>query len=331
MIVKLEKETIQEEKLGNKGKFLLQMKKQGFNVPGGFILDSDVYDEVIESNGIGEKINSALSELTAENAREISDRITGWFDGVLIPEKILEEINMLAGDDVLYAVRSSGSKEDLAEYNSLLDLSGTGLMGYIQIKSINVYIPIYHGTEESTLDRGVGHLLGSSLPVGGTGTHCVLTGHSGLAGQKMFSDVNLMKAGDVFFLRVLGQTLAYKVVEIYTVLPEDTGKLTIDAGRDLCTLVTCTPYGVNSHRLLLRGERTECEEAVSVIEDAEFTPVEESTWGDEYRKGLIYGGLTVAGISVCYGGYRAVLHARRPKRRRYAMWRERMRGKHEAP
>ena len=99
MIVKLEKETIQEEKLGNKGKFLLQMKKQGFNVPGGFILDSDVYDEVIESNGIGGKINSALSELTAENAREISDRITGWFDGVLIPEKILEEINMLAGDD----------------------------------------------------------------------------------------------------------------------------------------------------------------------------------------------------------------------------------------
>jgi len=137
--------------------------------------------------------------------------------------------------------------------------------------------------------------------------------------------------GDVFFLRVLGQTLAYKVVEIYTVLPEDTGKLTIDAGRDLCTLVTCTPYGVNSHRLLLRGEHTEYEEAVSVIEDAEFTPVEVSTWGDEYRQGLIYGGLTVAGISVCYGGYRAVLHARRPKRRRYAMRRERMRGKHEAP
>ncbi|MCR5738198.1 MAG: phosphoenolpyruvate synthase [Lachnospiraceae bacterium] len=117
MIVKLEKETIQEEKLGNKGMFLLQMKKQGFNVPGGFILDSDVYDEVIESNGIVEKINSALSELTAENAREISDRITGLFDGAIIPERILEEINMLAGDDVFYAVRSSGSKEDLAEYS----------------------------------------------------------------------------------------------------------------------------------------------------------------------------------------------------------------------
>ena len=99
----------------------------------------------------------------------------------------------------------------------------------------------------------------------------------------MFSDLNLLKAGDLFFLRVMGETLAYRFTDIYTVLPEDTGKLTIDAGRDLCTLVTCTPYGVNSHRLLLRGERTEYEEAVSVIEDAEFTPVEESTWGDEYR------------------------------------------------
>ena len=216
-------------------------------------------------------------------------------------------------------------------YDTLLNVREDGLMGYVEIPAIGVNLPIYHGTEESSLDRGVGHLLGSSLPVGGTATHCVLTGHSGLAGQKMFSDLNLLKAGDIFFLRVLGQKLAYKVCEINTVLPEDTGKLTIDAGRDLCTLVTCTPYGVNSHRLLLRGERTEYEEAVSVIEDAEFTPVEESTWGDEYRHGLICGGLTVAGIGACYGGYRAVFHARRPKRRRYAMRRERMRGKHEAP
>lgn len=163
-------------------------------------------------------------------------------------------------------------------YDTLLNVREDGLMGYVEIPAIGVNLPIYHGTEESTLDRGVGHLLGSSLPVGGTGTHCVLTGHSGLAGQKMFSDLNLLKAGDLFFLRVMGETLAYRVTDIYTVLPEDTGKLTIDAGRDLCTLVTCTPYGVNSHRLLLRGERTEYEEAVSVIEDAEFTPVEESTW-----------------------------------------------------
>ena len=211
-------------------------------------------------------------------------------------------------------------------YDTLLNVREDGLMGYIEIPAIGVSLPVYHGTEESTLDRGVGHLLGSSLPVGGAGTHCVLTGHSGLAGQKMFSDLNLLKAGDLFFLRVLGQTLAYKVVEIYTVLPEDTGKLTIDAGRDLCTLVTCTPYGVNSHRLLLRGERTEYEEAVSVIEDAEFTPVEESTWGDEYRHGLIYGGLTVAGIGAGCGIYKAV---KKPKRKRHSIRQEKARGRHE--
>ena len=211
-------------------------------------------------------------------------------------------------------------------YDTLLNVREDGLMGYVEIPAIGVNLPIYHGTEESTLDRGVGHLLGSSLPVGGAGTHCVLTGHSGLAGQKMFSDLNLLKAGDLFFLRVMGQTLAYKVVDIYTVLPEDTGKLTIDAGRDLCTLVTCTPYGVNSHRLLLRGERTEYEEAISVIEDAEFTPVEESTWGDEYRHSLIYGGLTVAGIGAGYGIYQT---ARKSKRKRLSMRHTKARGRHE--
>lgn len=211
-------------------------------------------------------------------------------------------------------------------YDTLLNVREDGLMGYVEIPAIGVNLPIYHGTEESTLDRGVGHLLGSSLPVGGTGTHCVLTGHSGLAGQKMFSDLSLLKEGDIFFLRVLGQTLAYKVVEIYTVLPEDTGKLTIDAGHDLCTLVTCTPYGVNSHRLLIRGERAEYEEAVSVIEDAEFTPVEESTWGDEYRHGLTYGGLTVAGIGTGFGIYQT---ARKSKRKRLSMRQTKARGRHE--
>ena len=208
-------------------------------------------------------------------------------------------------------------------YDALLNVREDGIMGYVEIPAIGVNLPIYHGTEESTLDR---HLLGSSLPVGGFGTHCVLTGHSGLAGQKMFSDLNLLKDGDLFFLRVMGETLAYRVTDIYTVLPEDTGKLTIDAGRDLCTLVTCTPYGVNSHRLLIRGERTEYEEAISVIEDAEFTPVEESTWGDEYRHGLIYGGLAVAGISTGYGIYKAV---KRPRRKLRSIRREKARGRHE--
>lgn len=215
-------------------------------------------------------------------------------------------------------------------YDTLLNVRGDGIMGYVEIPAISVNLPIYHGTEESTLDRGVGHLLGSSLPVGGLGTHCVLTGHSGLAGQKMFSDLNLLKEGDIFLLRILGQTLAYKVCEINTVLPEDTSKLTVEAGCDLCTLVTCTPYGVNSHRLLIRGERTEYEEAISVVEDAEFTPVEESTWGSEYRHGLAYGGLTIAGIGTGFGCYKAIRRARKLKYRPRLLRQERKRGKHEA-
>ncbi len=250
---------------------------------------------------------SALDEARAE-AEEYNKTL------VTIPEKPFTK------DALIKAAES---------YDTLLNVREDGLMGYVEIPAIGVNLPIYHGTEESTLDRGVGHLLGSSLPVGGTATHCVLTGHSGLAGQKMFSDLNLLKEGDIFFLRVLGQTLAYKVVEIYTVLPEDTGKLTIDAGRDLCTLVTCTPYGVNSHRLLLRGERTEYEEAVSVIEDAEFTPVEESTWGDEYRHGLIYGGLTVAGIGTGYASFKAIRRAKKQSRRQRSMRQEKARGRHE--
>ena len=250
---------------------------------------------------------SALDEARAE-AEEYNKTL------VTIPEKPFTK------DALIKAAES---------YDTLLNVREDGLMGYVEIPAIGVNLPIYHGTEESTLDRGVGHLLGSSLPVGGTATHCVLTGHSGLAGQKMFSDLNLLKESDIFFLRVLGQTLAYKVVEIYTVLPEDTGKLTIDAGRDLCTLVTCTPYGVNSHRLLLRGERTEYEEAVSVIEDAEFTPVGESTWGDEYRHGLIYGGLTVAGIGTGYASFKAIRRAKKQSRRPRSMRQEKARGRHE--
>ena len=183
------------------------------------------------------------------------------------------------------------SKEALASaseiYDELLNVQGDGLMGYVEVPVISVKLPIYHGTDEATLDRGVGHLLGSSLPVGGLNTHCVLTGHSGLAGQKMFSDLDLF----------LGQTLAYKVVEINTVLPEDSEKLLIEPGRDLCTLVTCTPFAVNTHRLLVCGERIEYEEAEAVIQDAEFTPLEESTWDEAYMRGLGYGLLAVTGVT----------------------------------
>lgn len=206
-------------------------------------------------------------------------------------------------------------KEAAESYDDLLNIRGDSIMGYVEIPAIGVDLPIYHGTTEETLDRGVGHLMGSALPVGGIGTHCVLTGHSGLAGKKMFSDLNRLKAGDVFYLHVLNDTLAYRVAEINTVLPEDTSLLGADKDKDSCTLVTCTPYGVNTHRLLVRGERIEYTEAITLVENAEYIPVEESTWTEEYIKGLGYGAAGIAGICASYLAVRLFRKHRRPKKR----------------
>ena len=179
-------------------------------------------------------------------------------------------------------------------YDDLLNLHGSGLMGYVEIPKIDVNLPIYHGTSEDVLQKGIGHLLGSSLPIGGEGFHSVLTGHSGLAGAKLFSDLDQLAAGDTFFLHILGETLAYKVAEINTILPYETELLTGVAGEDLCTLVTCTPYGVNSHRLLVRGTRVPYEKT---LEEALETPKEpaRSTWKENYLRGLAIGGGSALG------------------------------------
>lgn len=188
----------------------------------------------------------------------------------------------------------SFSKEALLSasenYGSLLNLAGDGIMGYVEIPTIGVTLPIYHGTNNSTLERGVGHLLGSSLPVGGESTHSVLTAHSGMASQKMFSDLDRLKKGDIFFLDVLGEKLAYQVDQIKTVLPYDTTFLQTEIGNDLCTLVTCTPFGVNTHRLLVRGTRIEYEEAEVIVEEKLGTeePVK-STWEQQYLQGILIG------------------------------------------
>lgn len=188
----------------------------------------------------------------------------------------------------------SFSKEALLSasenYGSLLNLAGDGIMGYVEVPTIGVTLPIYHGTNNSTLERGVGHLLGSSLPVGGESTHSVLTAHSGMASQKMFSDLDRLKIGDIFFLDVLGEKLAYQVDQIKTVLPYDTTFLQTEIGNDLCTLVTCTPFGVNTHRLLVRGTRIEYEEAEVIVEEKLETeePVK-STWEQQYLQGILIG------------------------------------------
>ena len=141
-------------------------------------------------------------------------------------------------------------------YNNILNLDQSGVMGYLEIPCISVNLPIYHGTDAEILERGVGHLAASSLPIGGKSTHSVLTGHTGLSSAKLFTDLTEMKKGDLFFINVLGQTLAYKVDQISVVRPEDTRKLQIVDREDYVTLITCTPYGVNDHRLLVRGVRT---------------------------------------------------------------------------
>lgn len=153
--------------------------------------------------------------------------------------------------------RFTPSESELSEYKSLLNADGTGMMGYITIPKIGVKFVIYHTVDDAVLQVGVGHLEGSSLPVGGSGTHCVLSSHRGLPSAKLFTELDRMKKGDVFYLHVYDQVLAYQVDNIAIVEPNDYGLLEIEEGKDLCTLFTCTPYGINTHRLLVRGHRVE--------------------------------------------------------------------------
>lgn len=152
------------------------------------------------------------------------------------------------------------SDEQQEIYKSLLDFGGNGIMGYIEIPMIDVMLPIYHGTEESVLQIAVGHLDWTSLPVGGAGSHCVLSGHRGLPSARLFTDLDKLKVGDVFMLHVLNEILTYEIDQILIVEPQDTDPLLIEPGKDLCTMITCTPYGINSHRMLVRGHRIENQE-----------------------------------------------------------------------
>lgn len=220
-------------------------------------------------------------------------------------------------------------------YDSLIDVRGDGIMGYIEIPKISVNLPIYHGSGEEALSRGVGHLLGSSLPIGGQATHCVLTGHSGLARDKMFSDLELLEIGDTFYLHVLDEVLAYQVRDIYTVLPEDCSLIQIEGQHDYCTLITCTPFAVNSHRLLVRGERVPYSpELRSSEEDTRFQPVERtaSTWTLSYLRGLLYGLIAAISLIILILALRLILPLLPRNRGKPLIWRVpagRKRGRHE--
>ena len=182
-----------------------------------------------------------------------------------------------------------------------------GVMCYVDIPKINVYLPVQHGTGAETLEKSVGHVVGTSLPVGGISTHAVLSAHSGMASAKLFSDIDQLAVGDMFYIHVLGEVLAYKVDAIHTVLPTDTSLLQIADGKDLVTLVTCTPFGINTHRLLVRGHRISYTPEQATTAAAEKPAA--SSWTRHYLTGLAIGLGAVAVIGGAYFLVRRVRHA----------------------
>lgn len=179
-------------------------------------------------------------------------------------------------------------KADLPPYEDLLNLANNGIMGYIEIPAIDIDLPIYHGTIGAAMEKGAGHMEGTSLPVGGIGTHAVISAHSGMASAKLFTDLDKLKLGDIFIITVCNQKLAYEVDNIAVVEPTDIDLIRVDTQQDYVTLLTCTPYGVNTHRLLVRGHRVEmAEEAIAEVED-KVEPAA-STWIEKYEQGILIG------------------------------------------
>ena len=205
---------------------------------------------------------------------------------------LLEQSCSIAGFSV------SGAPTPDNDILTALDPTGGGMLATLEIPAIDVILPVYYGTQSTTLTVGVGVVEGSSLPVGGTGIHSVLAGHSGLASSRLLSDLDQLTQGDVFFLRVLDETLAYEVDQISVVLPDDVSQIGIDPHGDYVTLLTCTPYGVNSHRLLVRGTRTEWTAEDTVVATAQ-NQNHESSWWREYRTALCIGfGIYLAMLAV---------------------------------
>lgn len=202
------------------------------------------------------------------------------------------------------AVSTGGASAPPMLYAGQLTVGGA--MCTIDIPKIGVYLPVRHGTGAETLERAVGHVVGTSLPVGGAGTHAVLSAHSGMASAKLFSDIDQLVKGDVFYIHVLGEVLAYEVDQIATVLPSDTSLLQIEDGQDLVTLVTCTPFGVNTHRLLARGHRVPYVPEL-VVENGK-TPKAASSWTQRYRTGL---GIGLGVLAAAGGGCVFVRRQRR--------------------
>ena len=272
--------------------------------------------------GIGILVYPSLSEYLAE--QNASRAVASYDDTVQKTEQarldaLLEEAReynrMLASSTGLKKppVDANGNPISLDSYDQMLNFGSEGMMGYITIPKIDVTCRVLHGTDESTLQEAVGHLKNTSLPVGGETTHAVLSGHRGLPTASLFTDLDQLEVGDVFYIRTLNHTLCYTVDQILTVLPDDTEELAIQSGKDYVTLVTCTPYGVNSHRLLVRGVRTP-------FDDTQEIPVYEvvdmsSFWSRlpaQYRH-MLYGAAVIVGVLIIY--WIVILVRKKTKRR----------------
>lgn len=268
----------------------------------------------ILGNALAEKNKSLVMTEYSRAVEEMTDiRVTEMFAAAEAYNAALSPISVSA--DGAYSL--TGLTAAQKEYDEILAVNESGIMGQLEIPELDIRLPIYHGTDGSTLEKGVGHLLGSSFPVGGGGTHTVLTGHSGLSREKMLTDLEKMKVGDRFFLHVLDRTLAYEVRDIFTVLPDDTSHLGIQQDEDMCTLITCTPYGVNTHRLLVQGHRVPYEsEAVSAA-TAEATGENSriSSWQQQYFDGIYYGVILADTVVLVWGIVRETRRDRRKKER----------------
>ena len=200
---------------------------------------SDYWNSFTQSKAIASYVDE-VSKLNEQNYDQF------WEEADALNQLLKQRTNRFVLDDEL-----------MKRYHDVLDISGSGIMGYVEIPSLNCSLPIYHGTDDAVLQIAIGHLEWTSLPVGGESTHCVISGHRGLPSAKLFTDLDKLVIGDIFMLRVLDEILTYEVDQILIVEPNVTDPLQITEGEDYCTMVTCTPYGVNSHRLLVRGHRTE--------------------------------------------------------------------------
>lgn len=205
---------------------------------------SDYWNSLHQSSAIASYVEE-IAEVNDDVYKEI------WSSANAYNQKIAESGNIWTPDE-----------EQMKEYEQQLSVSKTGIMGYIDIPAIDCRLPIYHGTDDAVLQIAVGHIEGSSLPVGGPNTHCVLSGHRGLPSAKLFTDLDKLSEGDIFMVQVLDETLTYEIEKILIVKPYEVDALKIEEGKDLCTLVTCTPYGINSHRMLVQGSRIETEKEV---------------------------------------------------------------------